>query len=57
MNASTALADTLLRQAGSPLGQSTSYSEDVSFPRASTRLSRTPTLPLPQALGEGWEGA
>jgi hypothetical protein len=40
MNASVANADTLLRRAGSPLGQSTYCSEYASFPHASTRPSR-----------------
>jgi len=40
MNASAAIADTLLRVAGSPLGQSTSCNEDASFPRGSTRPFR-----------------
>jgi hypothetical protein len=40
MGASAAIADKLLRQAGSSLSQSTYCKEYASFPRDSTRLSR-----------------
>jgi hypothetical protein len=39
-DASTAIADKLLRQAGSPFSQSTYCNEYASLPRGSTRLSR-----------------